>query len=159
VPHEALFPDAPPRRNLFLTLLGVLAVGVTLQLVRADGDIELTTSCTTPAFALSELAAARGRPVRWSMTGPDDGLYILAVDTGDFTRNDNGTYSPLPAAGVDRADIQAASPPTRLGEECRETGTFSIVSVPPGEHSVTMFRLTPARAERLGSTPFTVLDD
>ncbi|HVF21027.1 MAG TPA: hypothetical protein VNA14_12420 [Mycobacteriales bacterium] len=92
------------------------------------------------------------------MTGPDDGVYVLAIDTADFTRNANGTYSPLPATGVPKEEIQAASQPTRLGSECRGAGTFSIVSVPPGEHTITMFRLTPDRAEKLTSTPFTVLE-
>ena len=132
---------------------------MTLQLVRGDGDIELTTSCTTPAFALSAAESAPRRPVRWAMTGPDEGVYVLAIDTADFARNANGTYSPLPAAGVPKEEIQAASRPTRLGPECRESGTFSIVSVPPGRHTVTMFRLTTDRAEKLSSTEFTVLDE
>lgn len=153
-----LLAAAPPRRNLFMLLLGIFAIGITLQLVRADGDIELTTSCTVPAFALSTDESAPGRPVRWSITGPDTGVYVLAVDTADFARNDNGTYSPLPAPGVAKEEIQAASRPTRLGEECRESGTFSIVSVPAGAHTVTLFRLTTDRAERLTSTPFTVLE-
>ncbi len=154
-----LLSDVPPRRNLFVVLLGVFAVGLTLQLVRGDGDIALTTSCTTPAFALSVDESLPRRPVRWSMTGPDTGVYVLAIDTVDFSRNANGTYSPLPAPGVPKEEIQAASRPTRLGDGCRESGTFSVVSVPAGKHTVTMFRLTPDRAEKLTSAPFTVLDD
>ena len=149
----------PPRRNLLVILVGVLAVGITLQLFRGEGDIELTTSCTTPAFALSTEESAKGRPVRWAITGPRSGVYVLAIDTADFARNANGTYSPLPAAGVPKEEIQAASAPVRLGEKCRESGTFSIVSVPPGKHTITLFRLSPDQAERLTSRPFTVLDD
>ncbi|HVE98582.1 MAG TPA: hypothetical protein VNA12_05320 [Mycobacteriales bacterium] len=119
---------------------------------------DLGTSCETPAFALSREEAPLGEPVQWTVTGPDDGRYFLALDVAEFTAAPDGTFTSVPYAGRARDRTQQLSADIDVGDDCRDTGVFGVLApVQPGPHTVSLFRRSPGRIERVADRPLRVL--
>lgn len=151
-----LLPPTPSRRNLYIALAGVIVVGTAVQVIGAASP-DLATSCESAAFALSEAETPLGEPVQWTVTGPDTGAYFLALDVAEFTAQPDGTFTSVPYAGRDRERTQQLSADIDVGGDCRETGVFGVLApVRPGNHTVSLFRRTPGRIERVASAPLRV---
>ena len=156
---QLLLPPPPSRRNLYVVLVGVLAIGVTVQ-VAGTGSPDVATSCEKAAFALSEEEVALSDPVQWTVTGPDDGAYFLALDVAEFTAGPDGTFTSVPYAGRERAKTQQLSEDIDVGDDCRDSGVFGVLPpVEPGSHTVSLFRRTPGRIERVADTPLRLTAD
>ena len=147
----------PPRRNLFIVLLGVFAVGLTLQLVRT-GSPDLAVSCDEVGFAMSTEEVALGDPVQWTLTGPRGSAYFLALGVASFTRQPDGTFRSVPDSGRVREQTQQLSEDIEVGDDCRDTGVFAVLPpVKTGPHSVAVFRRTPERIERVSTRPLRIV--
>jgi len=147
-------PPRPGGRTL-TALLVVVAVVAVAQVLSSGRTPELPTDCDTPALALSTDSADRGTPVRWAATGPDEGQYILAVDVVSIApRPGSDVFDGEPAPGRQLPETQTASEPFRL-RNCTADGVFGV-RVPPGEHTVTMFRLTGGGSVPVASRPLEV---
>ncbi len=158
-PHDLLLPPVPPRRNLFIVLLGVFAVGLTFQLVNS-GSPDVAVSCDAPAFALSKEETELGKAVQWTVTGPDSGVYFLALNVESFERAVDGTFSSVPADGRPRSQTQQLSDDVDVGDDCRDTGVFGVLApVSAGDHTVGLFRRTPTTIERVATRALTVVTE
>jgi hypothetical protein len=90
----------------------------------------LTTSCTTPAIALSSTSTGGGNGISYSITGPASGTYVVAVDAAAVTVQGDGVVAtPKGAFG---ASIHQGL------NGCRATGTLPTLAI--GPHSVVLFR-------------------
>jgi len=157
-PHDPmLLPPAPPRRNLLIVLLGVFAVGLTFQLINS-GSPDLTVSCDAATFALAKEETQLGKAVQWTVTGPDDGVYFLALNVESFARNADGTFTSTPADGRARDQTQQLSDDVDVGSDCKDTGVFGVLApVAEGAHTVGLFRRTPTGIDRVAAKPLAVV--
>lgn len=142
-----------PRWKLALLVIAVALLAGIVQSNRQAAAPKLAADCTRSQLRLSPNEVRQGRPVRWSATGAN-GAVILAVDVQSFAKGAGGRYvvRPLPGHSVDQT--QAASREVRL-QGCAAAGLFGA-TVPPGEHTVTMFRLTGTGSTPLVSAKLTV---
>ncbi|HVE62462.1 MAG TPA: hypothetical protein VNB94_01480 [Mycobacteriales bacterium] len=138
-------------------LLGVFAVGLTFQLVNS-GSPDVAVSCDAPAFALAKEETRLTKAVQWTVTGPDDGVYFLALNVESFERAADGTFRSVPASGRTRDQTQQLSDDVDVGGDCRGTGVFGVLApVQVGDHTVGLFRRTPTTIERVASKKLTVI--
>lgn len=127
----ARLPGLPSRR----VLIGLLATAVAFTLLVAlhrpsVPGTALTTSCTTPAIALAAAPTGGGTNVRYAITGPPAGTYVVAVDA--FTarvQGDGAVVTPARAVAVT----------VRRGlHGCAADGTLPALA--SGPHQVVLFR-------------------
>ncbi len=123
-------PGMPSRRVLLILLLA--GVGFTLVVAlnrdKPDGPA-LATSCTTPAVAVKNVATSGGSDFRYAITGPDAGVYVVAVDAKSArVKGDGVNVTPTGAVAV---AISKGLP------KCRDAGTLPTLS--DGRHEVQLF--------------------
>ncbi len=138
----------------FLLVFFVGAVLFALVQASRSGAPELAADCDRAQLALSTAQPQQGDPVHWTATGPADAPAILAIGVASFDRGADGEYRIRPLPGRAAEQTQAASHQFRLSG-CVESGYFGV-TVPPGEHTVTLFRLTESGSESLASHRITV---
>jgi hypothetical protein len=120
----------------------VAAVVITIIIIRAGQGSpppELTTSCTTPAFALSTYSIDGHDTVRWAATGPADTRFALAIGVDRFTEAADGHLAPVPDAGVAPGGTRTTAP-EELDDDCKADGTFGVV-LPAGTYAVRLFTI------------------
>jgi hypothetical protein len=108
---------------------------------------DLTTSCTTPAVALSASDVVRGRPLYFAVTGPQPRV-VIAIDAAELSPDLTATV--LPGA----AEAQVIRPPVSLSS-CKGKGVLGV-QVPAGKHTLSVF--PGAGGRPLTSQPLTVTD-
>lgn len=114
---------------ILLVCAAVLGVALTLRHSGRSGPA-LTTSCTTPAIALSSTSTGGGNGVSYSITGPSNGTYVVAVDAATVTvRGDGVVATPKGAFG---ASIHQGL------KGCAASGTLPTLAT--GPHTVLLFR-------------------
>jgi hypothetical protein len=154
-------PDAlwaKPRRGIASKVLigaGLLLLLGFIGASQKPSSPALAASCTKPAFALSTYTPKQARPVTFSVVGPPDRLYTLAVDTLTFEHEADGGWTPVPAPGREESVILVRVKPLK---KCRTSGVFAL-PVPLGTHTVTLFELTGAQAPEVARTDVLVTDD
>lgn len=116
---------------------------------------ELAADCTTPALRLSQEQARPDAPVRWAIAGPATGRFVLTLDVAAVTVGADGAprYQPRPGAAAAQAKPLT---PVVSPAGCRADGIF-VTGASPGEHTVTLFRLTGVGGTEVASRPLTVL--
>jgi hypothetical protein len=112
-----------------LACIVVLAVALTLHHSSRSGP-GLATSCTTPAIALSSAATNGGNGISYSITGPQTGTYVVAVDAATVSVKGDGVIAtPKGAFG---ASIRQGL------KGCSASGTLPTLAA--GPHAVVLFR-------------------
>jgi hypothetical protein len=149
--------EARPRRRFLVKLLvglAVLALFARVGLARRPQPPALAASCATPAFALSATTVKQARPVSFTIVGPDDGRYVIGVNTTAFRHKPDGGYDPVPLPGVDPVkDVVVVG--VRPMKNCRRTGFFGL-PVRLGDTRVTLYALTPTGTTELARKTITV---
>lgn len=131
-------------------LLGVLVIFIVGSGVRYGGQNrtpKLTTSCDTPALAISATTLRRGSPLHYAVTGPDRDV-VIAIDAAVLSPD--LTATPLPGY----TQTQVVKVPEQI-RDCKGNGVLGV-QVPAGTHTVSVF---PASGgDPLASRPLTVTD-
>jgi hypothetical protein len=127
----ARFNGIPSRKviTVLVTMGALLALLVALNRNTAHGP-PLATNCQTPAIALSSTSTGDGTDIAYSITGPQTGTYVVAVDAATVSVRGAGA-DVTPAAAI------AVSIHRGLGS-CKAHGT--LPSVAEGSHQVELFR-------------------
>jgi hypothetical protein len=135
--------DLPRRSTWRWTLGGVAAIFVAI-LIRHGLDSRapsLTTSCKTPAIALSASRINNGSTVRWSATGPGNTRFLIAIGVARLKPGTNpGQLSPVPDVGNTVQHTQLAVGTTKLNSTCTAHGAFTV-DIPDGQYNVRMFTI------------------
>jgi hypothetical protein len=130
--HEAPRPRRRRRASvlIFIVLVAFAALG-SIPLFRSTGGGLLQPNCTTPVLDLSPGRVQAGDQVAWQAAGPDQGRYVVALDSEELRVAGDGT----PDAGGG----QILGGPFAMSG-CRSTQT--VFRAPPrsGVHVVTLFR-------------------
>ncbi len=133
--------------GLLLGVLVIFLIGSGVRYGGAHRTPKLTTSCTTPALALSASTVRRGGPLYVAVTGPDRTV-VVALDAARLAPDLTTTL--LPGA----KETQVVRPAVQLAD-CKGASVLGV-QVPPGAHTVSVF---PAEGgEPLASKPLTVTD-
>jgi hypothetical protein len=108
----------------------VLVLIISLTKQDAGKGPTLTTSCTTPAIALSTGSTGNGTNLEYAITGPASGTYVLAVDATSVLVEGKGiTTSPQGSFGVSlRQGLKGCAAHSHLP------------NLPDGPHVLTLFR-------------------
>jgi hypothetical protein len=126
-------PVPRPHRALVLTFVVITAVVlITPFLLRAPVPPRLSTSCTTPGLALSSPVVKTQAVVRYSVTGPAESTYAVAVDATRLDPPPVGSAFPVAVGGR----LLATTPRLRA---CKGADRFRA-ALTPGEHRVVLFR-------------------
>jgi hypothetical protein len=92
----------PSRRTMLVLLLIVVIAGVIFALIGGGDDNNsppLATSCTTPAVAIG--AQHNSDNLRYSITGPAAGTYVVAIDAATArVRGDGVDLTPAGATAI-----------------------------------------------------------
>jgi len=141
-------------------IVGLGAFILVAALVQSAGNSQrpkLAPDCGHSRLALSATSVKQGSLVRWTATGPAEGTVVLAIDVARFTRAADGTLrrDPLNAKPLD--STQTASDEQRL-IGCSGSGLFGAV-VPPGKHTVSLFRVSGTGGEPVASAGLQVTDE
>ena len=133
-------------------VLGVLIVLLAFSILRSGQKVALATSCTTADFAISSHKVAQRNPVKYSITGPDVGTYVLGIDVKRYVFEGTKEVAADPDPG--KTAVQTV-PKLHDLKHCKANGFF-VVRVEPGEHTIKLFHLTPSGAQLVTSQPLTV---
>lgn len=143
-PADLQTPTGRRRRSSWrATAIAVLIVvaAIIIRVHLNNRAPSLTTSCTTPAFALSSTSLRQGSTVRWSATGPANAHFIITMGIARLvSRTQPGQLHGKAEAGHTAATTQQAVHTTALSSGCKANGAF-LVGVPAGTYTVRMFRL------------------
>jgi len=143
-----------PRRSTWKWTAGGVAAIVVAIIIRNGLDSRapsLTTSCTTPAFALSSSNPHRGSIVRWSATGPANSHFLIAIGVARLEPDATvGQLHAVPDPGHTAVTTEEAVLATTLSAKCTGNGAFTV-SVPAGRYNVRMFSLEGAGASVSGT--------
>jgi hypothetical protein len=160
VPSDAPDPlrtpstDVKRRSSWRLTAIAIIIV-LGAIIVRVDLNNRapsLTTSCTTPALALSSTSPHVGSTVRWSATGPANANFVITLGITALTRGSiPGHLRGVPEPGHTGPTTEEAVPTTALSKQCKASGSFSV-TVPAGHYTVRMFRLQGSGAHVSGTS-------
>jgi hypothetical protein len=138
------------RRGGHWTLLAVVVVVLAVLAVaggRGGEEVPLAADCDTPAIGVSSSLVTAGAVLRYRLTGPDDGSYVVTLD-GEAVRGDAGTtvtYTSTPAGPALRLP-QCLSPTLALAAPAGD-----------GPHELAMLRVGDDGAtEQLTSVTVTV---
>lgn len=143
----------PPRLGLVFGLFALILITTVVQSGR-DRPPELAADCANSRLVLSTASVRQGNPVRWTATGPEDGTVLLGIDIARVTRTSDGALKGQPVSGKSIEQTQRAAKEQRL-TGCRGSGVFGVV-VPPGKHTVTLFRLSGSGGSPAASAPLEV---
>jgi hypothetical protein len=146
--------DVKRRSSWRLTAIAIIIV-VGAIIVRVDLNNRapsLTTSCTTPAFALSSTSPHQGSTVRWSATGPANSHFVITLGITTLVRGSTpGHLRGVPEPGHTGPTTEQAVPSTVLSKDCKASGSFSV-TVPAGHYTVRMFHLQGSGASVTGTS-------
>lgn len=160
-PEEDPGPDfSASFRKQKWAILAVGALIVVGGLFRSAGSSQrprLTADCTHSRLALSASSVEQGSLVTWTATGPSDGTVILGIDVMRFTKAVDGTLAREPVNGKPLDATQPASSELQL-KGCSGSGFFGAV-VPPGKHTVSLFRVSASGAEPVASAGLEVTEN
>ena len=81
----------------------------------------------------------QGKPVAFTIVGPDGRTFALGLDTETFRRGPDGTWQAVPRRGFADTFLTPATPEPMRG--CKRLGVFAT-PVPLGKHTVTLYELT-----------------
>jgi hypothetical protein len=158
---ESAAPDAlaarPRRRFLLKLFVGLMVLGLLARvgIARRPQPPALAASCTTPAFALSATTVKQARPVSYTIVGPNDGRYVIGVNTTEFRHKAEGGYDPVPLPDVDPVkDVVFEGVKPMKG--CRRTGFFAL-PIRLGEARIALYELTPTGTTELARKTVTVV--
>jgi hypothetical protein len=127
------------RATAIAVLIVVVAIIVRMRL--NDRAPSLTTSCATPAFALSSTSPQQGSTVRWAATGPANAHFVITIGIARLTAGKQpGQLHAVPEEGRPATMTQQAVHATTLPSGCKANGAF-LIGVPAGTYTVRMFRL------------------
>jgi len=121
----------PSRRVLIALLVGGVGLSLLVALNRpATKGPALAKSCNTPAVALESVTTGGGSSLRYAITGPSTGTYILTVDAKTArVQGDGAAVTPARAIAVAvRGDLKG----------CTADGT--LPTLPAGAREVELFR-------------------
>jgi hypothetical protein len=134
-----------PRRSVWRWTAGGLGVLVVAALIRGGLDSRapsLTTSCATPAFALSSSDPHTESVVRWAATGPSATRFIITIGIARLVPGTKpGQVHAVPEPGGSAATTEVAVLATSFPSSCKANGAFRV-GVPAGRYPVRMFTLT-----------------
>jgi hypothetical protein len=124
-----------------IPLIAAIVVAAGLLLTgKGSPPPALTTSCTTPAFALSTYSTESHKTVAWSVTGPAGSRVALTIGVARFTQGTSGLLSPVPDPGVGVHEMRS-TPPTTIGDDCTAHGDFGV-ALPSQTYTVRLFTIT-----------------
>jgi hypothetical protein len=136
--------DLPKRSSWRWTAWGIAAIIIAIAIrsaLNSSGAPALTTSCTTPAFALSTTHTHQGATIHWAATGPAKTKFLMTIGVGALKPGAQpGQLSPVPDPGVNIHDTELVVLAHQLPSGCKTTGLFSV-DVPAGTYNVRMFTL------------------
>jgi hypothetical protein len=119
----------------------IVVVAVIVRVHLNNRAPSLTTSCTTPAFALSSTSPHQGSTERWSATGPAGTHFVITMGIDRLVPEKlSNQLHAVPEAGHTAAMTQQAVHTTALSSACKASGAF-LVGVPAGTYTVRMFRI------------------
>ena len=131
-------------------VMGVLILIVVGSAVKyGGGPPDLAASCSTAGLRLAVNRIVEHAPVEYTAVGPDAGPVLLAIDAAGV--RPDLSLVPLPGGTPQRLGV-----PRRLAG-CRVQAAFGV-QVPPGKHTVTLFRLTPTGSAVLATAALVVTD-
>jgi hypothetical protein len=124
------------KRSKFTVVVGAIFVAFavlgTLPLILHKGDSQLVRpNCSTPAAAVGPARIKPGGTFAWQAAGPEQGPYVLALDTATVTGPVGGPVTP------DAGKVLSA-PLTLTG--CRSPQTLATGPDAKGAHEVALFR-------------------
>jgi hypothetical protein len=134
----------------------LIAVGGLVQSASSSKRPKLAADCAHSRLVLSATSVKQGSLVTWTATGPADGTVLLAVDVARFIKSVDGTLARQPVDGKPLDATQRAGA-ERQFQGCRGSGVFGAV-VPPGKHTVSLFRVTDTGAEPVASASLRVTE-
>ena len=117
----------------FLTLIGE-------QAGRAP---KLAADCTTPKLKLETTKPKLGSLLTFSVAGPADRRYVVALDAAALSPKPGGGYDVRPKPGADPAQVIVSSAITTT--KCLGSGRIGL-PVDAGEHTITLFDVSDATA-------------
>jgi hypothetical protein len=127
-------PDTPrglPSRRTLLVLLATVVVASLVFALRGssdNGSPPLATSCTTPAAVVGAVNGSSS--LRYSITGPAEGTYVVAIDAA--TARVHGD-------GVDLTPASATAVAIKKNlKDCKANG--ALPSAEGGAHELVIFR-------------------
>jgi hypothetical protein len=132
--ERALADDRPSiRRGRNWTWLAVTVVALAVLRftgTRGADEVPITADCSTPAIAVSSSEVSAGQALRFRLTGPDDGDYVVTLD-GVPVRDPGGTVAYTDTAAGPALRLQQCLSPTLL------------LAAPAGEgpHELALLRL------------------
>jgi hypothetical protein len=121
----------------------ILAVVIAVLFIRSLGQspaVELETSCTTPAFALSAYDVEAHHEVNWAVTGPAGQRFVLAVGVQLVKPLSGDKVASIPEPGVGAREVRTTGL-QRVGDDCTLRGYFGL-ALPPGTYAVRLFTIT-----------------
>ena len=140
----------------------VLAFLLAIIVIKGMGDAKpppLTTSCATPAIALSTATQKQHHTVRWSVTGPAKSVFELTLGVSRVDVDPGGQFVFVPEEGGSQKTEQRAGHQQTMPKSCKTSGAFGVL-VPPGHYTVRMFQLsgpvTSPTVSEVASAPLTV---
>lgn len=133
-----------PKRSTWRWMAAGLGIVIIAALIRSGLDSRapsLTTSCTTPAFALSTTAPHTDSVVRWAVTGPSTTRFLITIGVARLVPGTAaGQVHAVPEPGRAASSTEVAVLATTLSKSCKTNGAFRI-GVPAGQYPVRMFTL------------------
>ena len=140
-----------PRLPIKLVLVVLLAL-LGWSILRSSQKVPLATSCTKADFALSTHSPRQNDPVKYSITGPDDGQYVLGIDVAKYVFEGTREISATPDPG--KTQVQTI-PKLHTLKSCKASGFF-VVRVEPGVHAIKLFRIAGGNTELVTTQTLTV---
>ena len=110
--------------------------------------------CATATFALSGASVKQGQPVRYRVNGPVGTRLVIAVNAATLVRQPDGGYQ-VRARERREDQVDVSTRVITVGSACTEKGQFGV-PVDPGDHTVTLFRLTDASVLAVKTLPLAV---
>ena len=135
----------------------VLLLVVVVRIAGRSGDQAPSIPgdpCAAPVFALSTALIKQGQPVRFRVNGPVGARLVLAVNAATLVRQPDGGYRVRAREGKeDQVDV--STPIITVDSTCTATGQFGV-PLDPGDHSVSLFRLTDTSVVAVKALPLVV---
>lgn len=136
VPYAASELKRIPRIKLRWVVVAIFGL-IGVAFFKGQQTIDITKSCTTPAFALEDSALQKHNLVKFSMTGPD-GVYVLGFNLKSIVVKADGAFQLVPKDGQAAGTFQLGGK-QQLVDKCIGHGYFAV-NVEPGTHEIEMFR-------------------
>lgn len=141
------------RSGLIITIIVLALAIITFGSVKQQSP-SLSTDCSTPELKLSTTSARSGSNITWSATGPA-GRYVLAIDARALDIHGATIGVQKSSGGNGKSATLAGRAFSMSG--CAASGRFAF-TVPPGDHTLRMFRVAGDSATVVRTQDLTVTD-